>query len=260
MEVFIDRVGEENYNNFGSKMIINRYQGWGDIDVYFPEYNWTSKHKSYKEFKNGKIACLYEPRLYGHRYLGEGEYKTKQNGKHTKCYRTWNNMLYRCYSEEYKLAHETYIDVKVCEEWLNFQVFSLWYEENYYEIENENMQLDKDILHKGNKIYSPNTCVFVPQRINKLFTKNNKIRNELPIGVHFNKRSGNYKTECSVYDNEKKIKRIKRLGCYNTPKEAFKVYKQFKEQYIKQVADEYKDKIPKILYDAMYKYKVEITD
>ena len=50
------------------------------------------------------------------------------------------------------------------------------------------------------------------------------------------------------------------LGYYNTPEEAFQAYKQFKENYIKQVADEYKELIPEKLYNAMYEYEVKIED
>ena len=61
----IDRTGEENINNFGSKMIIKEYREYKDIDVYFPEYNWTFKHATYQSFKKGTIKCPYEPRYYG---------------------------------------------------------------------------------------------------------------------------------------------------------------------------------------------------
>ena len=71
----IDRTGEEGYNKFGSKMIIKEYRKYSDIDVYFPEYNWTFKHAQYQSFKKGKIKCPYEPRTFGIGYLGEGKYK-----------------------------------------------------------------------------------------------------------------------------------------------------------------------------------------
>ena len=60
----IDRIGEERLNNFGSKMIIKEYRKAIDIDVYFPEYNWTFEHARYDNFKNGKIKCPYEPSTY----------------------------------------------------------------------------------------------------------------------------------------------------------------------------------------------------
>ena len=59
------RVGEEGYNNFGSKMIIKEYRSAKDLDVYFPEYDWTFEHVKYDQFKKGKIKCPYEQRYYG---------------------------------------------------------------------------------------------------------------------------------------------------------------------------------------------------
>ena len=79
----IDRTGEEGYNNFGSKMVIKEYRKYSDIDVYFPEYDWTFEHVQYGKFKNGNIKCPYEPRYYGKGYLGEGKYKVSENGKLT---------------------------------------------------------------------------------------------------------------------------------------------------------------------------------
>lgn len=123
------------------------------------------------------------------------------------------------------------------------------------------MQLDKDIFIKNNNIYSPETCLIVPQRINQLFnkSKNNK-KNNLPIGVFDNpNRSGvGYCARCRIYENEKS--KSVYLGLYNTPEEAFLVYKNFKENYIKQVADEYEKLIPRELYKAMYEYEIEIDD
>ena len=134
----------------------------------FPEYNWTLKHARYGNFIRRNIKCPYEPRTYGIGYLGEGKYKTRENGKLTKCYDTWHSMLERCYYPKYQEKYPTYKDCEVCESWHNFQAFAEWYNDNYYEIHGEVMCLDKDILIKGNKIYSPETCVFVPEKINNL--------------------------------------------------------------------------------------------
>ncbi len=61
----IDRTGMEGVNNFGSKMIISKYNNTNDMDVYFPEYDWTFNHVKYDNFKKGKIKCPYEPRTFG---------------------------------------------------------------------------------------------------------------------------------------------------------------------------------------------------
>ena len=83
----IDRTGEERVNNFGSRMIIKEYRKYSDIDVYFPEYDWTFEHAEYQSFKKGEIKCPYEPRTFGVGYLGEGKYKTRENG--TDEYNIW---------------------------------------------------------------------------------------------------------------------------------------------------------------------------
>ena len=164
-------------------------------------------------------------------------------------------MLRRCYSDEFQKKQPAYIGCSVCEEWHNYQNFAKWYEENYYEVDGERMELDKDILVKGNKIYSPTTCVFVSQRINKLILKRENARGETPMGVFKGEGSVSFESYCKTGGKVKV-----RLGSFNTSEEAFQAYKEFKEQYIKQVAEEYKDKIPTKLYNALRNWKVEITD
>ena len=254
----INRVGEERINNFGSKMIIKEYRKYKDIDVYFPEYNWIAKHAIYQHFKNGNIKCPYERSIYGVGYLGEGEYKVKENGKNKKEYKIYQNMLQRCYDPKYQERYPTYKGCTVEDYLLNFQHMVEWIKENYYEVPGERMELDKDILYKGNKIYSRETCIFVPQRINNLFTKSDKSRGKDPIGVD-QLPSGNYR----VYCNNRYGKRVS-LGTYKTKEEAFQVYKNYKEKVIKEVIDSYENIIPEPYYSrlktAMYNYEVEITD
>lgn len=256
----IDRTREVGYNNFGSKMIIKEYRNAKDIDVYFPEYDWIAKHKQYCDFKIGNIKCPYERRVYGVGCIGEGKYKAKENGKLTKCYITWINMLMRCYNKKYYEKNLTYINCKVSEEWLDYQNFSKWYEENYYEIKGQKMDLDKDILYKGNKIYSPENCIFVPHNINILFVKHDKDRGDYPIGVYYHKVNRKFVAKCSIYDFKINKTKQKHLGIYDTPKQAFEVYKEFKENNMRDVADYYKEQIPVKLYNALYKYEVEIND
>ena len=254
----IDRIGEEALNKFGSKMIVKEYRGARDIDVYFPEYDWTFEHAYYSNFKNGAIKCPYEPRYYSKGYLGEGKYKMSENGEFKKEYKIWHGMLQRCYCPKYQEKYPTYKDCKVEEHLLNFQHMGEWLEENYYEVPGERMHLDKDILCKGNKVYSRDTCIFVPERINVLFTKCDKTRGDCPIGMCLSS-SGNYQVEChdgygkSVY-----------LGVYSTKEEAFEVYKNYKEKVIKEVIDSYEGIIPEPHYsrlrEEMYNYEVEIDD
>ena len=258
---FIDRTSEESCNNFGTPMKIVEYNSNMDITVEFQDEYKARIHTSYQMFKNGGVRNPYDKTVYGVGYIGEGKYKSKgKDGKQTSAYTTWVSMIKRCYDPYYLNRELTYIDCYVCKEWHCFQNFAEWFYKNYYEVENERMHLDKDILLKGNKIYSPETCVFVPQRINLLFVKADKARGKYPIGVNYHKTPNNLRVRCSVFENGKT--KNKNLGSFplNKPFQAFYTYKVFKENYIKQIADEYKGIIPQKLYEVLYKYEVEIND
>ena len=251
----INRIGEKGVNNFGSEMVIVEYRKWDDIDIYFPKYDWVAKNKQYNGFKKGNIKCPYEPRYYGKGYLGEGKYKVLKNNI---WYKIWYNMLQRCYDPKYHEKYSTYKKCTVEDYLLNFQHMCKWLENNYYKVPGELMCLDKDILCKGNKIYSRDKCIFVPKRINNLFTKRDNDRGDCPIGVTPNSY-GNYQVRCC----DGYGKRIS-LGTYSTEEEAFRVYKNYKEKVIKEVIDSYEGIIPEPFYSrlkrAMYNYKVEIDD
>ncbi len=107
-------------------------------------------------------------------------------------------------------------------------------------------------------MYSRNTCIFVPERINTLFTKSDKSRGDNPIGVTPTS-SGNYQVRCDGVNGERIY-----LGSYSTKEEGFQVYKQYKERVIKEVVDSYEGKIPEPFYsrlkEAMHNYKVEMDD
>ena len=247
------RLNEIGFNNNGERMTIVRYGGKKDIDVQF-EDGTIVEHRDYDNFKRGSIKNPMTPSVYGVGYFGVGEFKScDENGKHTKCYATWKDMQKRCYDPKYHEKRQTYKNCKVCEEWNNYQVYAKWHNENYYEVEGQAMALDKDILNKGNKVYSPETCVFVPVSINSLFVKCDNKRGQYPIGV--DKHRNKFRAKL-----RKGIGKTIVLGTYDTVEEAFQAYKKAKEQYIKEVAEEYKDKIPYRLYEAMMNYEVEIDD
>ena len=257
-----DRIGEVNMSNEGYEMKIVKYNKATDIIIEFQDEYKARCCVSYNNFKMGRVSNPYHKNVYDIGYKGVGNYKVSVNNKATKCYEIWIKMLQRCYAPYYINKNLTYIDCYVCDEWLCFQNFAEWFYKNYYECNNERMHLDKDILIKGNKVYSPKTCIFVPERINKLFTKRQNYRGEYPIGVTYNKNSNKLYVRCCVYEDNKN-KRIF-LGSFSTDKvdQAFYRYKKFKENYIKRVAEEYyqDDLIPEELYWAMYRWDVDIND
>lgn len=190
----------------------------------------------------------YLPVIFKKGYMGGSKYKTRTNGKHSKIYQVWHDMLKRSYGIEWLAKYPTYRGCSVTEEWLNFQNFAKWFEKNYI----EGYQLDKDVLYKNNKLYSPETCCFIPHNINKLLTKHNKDRGQYPLGVC----KGGNRYKASVFIDGKTIN----LGSYKTSEEAFYSYKKVKEDIIKAVANRWKDKISDKVYEALMNYQVEITD
>lgn len=252
-----ERLGEINISNEGYEMKIIEYKDANHIIIKFQDKHNAKVSTKYSHFKNGQVKNPYHPSACGIAYYGQGKYKSRgEDGKKTKAYITWIHMIKRCYDPYFINKNLTYIDCYVCDEWLNFQNFAEWFYKHYYEVSNEIMQLDKDILIKGNKIYSPKTCLIVPQRINDLFVKQQRKRGEYPIGVNPNKINNCLVVQCQT------LEKSEYLGCFplDKPFQAFIAYKNYKENYIKQVADEYKDLIPQKLYEALYRYKVEIND
>ena len=199
--------------------------------------------------KNGNIKNKHHRNIFNIGYCGIGDYKTKTNGKHTKEYLAWRNMLKRCYDDHPNARDMSYKDCEVCERWHNFQNFAKWYEENYYEVEGETMSIDKDILVKGNKVYSPETCCIVPLKINTFFSKYNGQRGDMPTGVFVND-CGNYKVMCSNMFGEERY-----YGTYQTSTEAETVYKKIKNSMIDKVVEEYALLIPARIIQAIKEWK-----
>ena len=252
-----DRLHQINFDNQGNKMEIISYRNSRDIDVMF-EDKWLIKNCTYGNFLNKNIKNYLKPTIFD-----KGYYGTHNSNEREYSYSIWFRMMERCYSKDKKIRdkHSYYNDVSVCEEWFNYQEYKNWYLQNIWTNELV-LQVDKDILIKGSKIYSPNNCIMVDSKINNLFIKSNKTRGELPIGVSFDSNNFNrYRAYISKMKDGKN-KQI-HLGYFNNPTDAFYAYKTAKENYIKEVADEYRKKysnFPNKLYEAMYNYEVEITD
>lgn len=253
MSKFIDRIGEKFITKQGYEVEIVEYFNNVNCTIRFnTSEKIVLKKQSYKRIKSGNIKNPYCPIFHSIGYVGEGGFKATTHKKINSFYNIWRNMLSRCYSKKEQLRFPTYKICSVVEEWHNFQNFAQWFYENYNHKVMEGWHLDKDILIKGNKIYSPETCCFVPNEINGLFVKSNSVRGLYPIGV--NKKGNKYQSNVS------KNSIFEYLGTFDTPEEAFQAYKIVKEDWIKEVADEWRGQITEQTYQALINYKVEITD
>lgn len=242
------RIGETNINNQGLECMIIDYRGNHDIDVKFKS-GYIARSVSYNNFIRGSVSDKMHPSFLGVGYMGDGKFTSKINDRRTIAYQKWRAMLSRCYGNK---KPKTYENCTVCDEWLNFQNFAQWIEDNYYTIEGERIELDKDILVKGNKIYSPNTCLLIPKKLNDIILNRTNDRSSVCLGVR--KHGDKYIAYCNREGFSPYI------GIYDTKEEAFAIYKKYKLDEIIRVANIYKDIIPLKVYNAIISYDIQITD
>lgn len=240
----MERLGEIRKNNFGTDMKIIRYRNYDDIDVQFlDDYYYVYHNTTYSNFKTGSIKNPYDKSVFGVGCVGDGKYLTRENGVNTIHYNTWHDMLKRCYNEDSKDKFPAYFGIcKVCNHWLNMQNFSEWFDIKKYEC-GERLHIDKDILYVGNKIYSKDTCILVPQRINMLFM-NKSNRFCLPNGIS-PMANGKY----SVKYNGKLV------GHADCLEEAVMIHEVERQKAVIAITKEYKGVLPTEVYDALMSWK-----
>lgn len=254
-----ERLGEERINKQGCLMKIVEYNKASDIVVEFQDEYKYKLNTSYGNFKKETIINPYHPTICGVGMKGS-KYPASymdENGNtiHTKGYDTFKSMITRCYNVKYHAMQPTYTNAECCKEWLNRDNFEDWLrgQPNYENFLKGDFALDKDIIVKNNKIYSPETCCLVPRYINELFKKDWNGNNGMPVGVRT--KRDKYVVYCCVKGKNTYV------GTYETKHKAFMVYKNFKEKHIKQVANEefMRGNITKECYDAMMSYDVKFT-
>lgn len=144
-------------------------------------------------------------------------------------YKKWRCMLMRCYSKKRQELHPAYIGCSVCDEWLTFSKFKLWMEQQDW----QGKELDKDLLIHGNKIYSPETCIFVDKVVNLFIKDNESNRGEFPIGTCFNKKRRKFYAQCS----DPFTKKRGGLGFFDSPESAHQAWKRRKHELACQLAN-----------------------
>ena len=207
--------------------------------------------------KSGSVKDLYSPSVYGAGITGT-KYPPTINGVITKEYDLWQSMLQRCYSKNFQKKHQTYEGCEVSDNFKSYEYFYEWCNKQIgfsNDGDGNPFQLDKDLLIKGNKVYSETTCVFLPREINLLLVKREVLRGKHLIGVSW----CNTKKAFVAQVNKNKGK-PEHLGLFNTELEAFNAYKKAKEAFVKEQANKWKGKIGLRAYNALMNYEVNIDD
>ena len=237
--------------NFGDFKIV-KYNDSYNVEIQFLKTGFETKVQLV-QVKSGEIKDPYSPSVFGVGITGT-KYPSTINGRNIKEYVLWQRMLERCYSDGFKKKNPTYIDCEVSE---NFKSYEYFYEWCYKQIGFcvGGFELDKDLLLKGNKVYSENTCIFIPAEINLLLIKRDASRGEHLIGVSWCKRDKAFVAQVSRNKGKPE-----RLGYFKTEIEAFNAYKKAKEVFVKEVAEKWKSQIDERAYEALMNYQVEIDD
>lgn len=156
---------------------------------------------------------------------------TDSNGKVIPCkiYQTWKNMLWRCHVDPKKTKKPTYAGCSVCNEWLRFSNFKSWAEMQPW----EGKELDKDIIYQGNKVYSPETCVFIDSIVNTFVIAREASRGDWPIGVSLQKNKTKFRAIC----RNPFLNKLEHIGFFSTADEAHHAWKKRKHEHACRLAD-----------------------
>lgn len=255
--IYAARIGTKHTNNQGYALKVVNYLDADHVTVEFQDEYKAKVKTQWEAIINGTVKNPYHPDVCGVGITGN-KYSTSSNTLDGNIYGKWKAMIRRCFDNKEKEKYQAYRDATCCDEWLVFDNFYEWIvsQENYNVLKGTNWNIDKDILFKWNKTYSPDTCCIVPKHVNVLFVRRVQQRGKWPIGVYYDQKRDKYSVRC----NYKGVG--KSLGRYDNPQLAFNVYKQYKENVIKEIAMEEMEKgtISRRCYEAMMAYHVEITD
>lgn len=200
----------------------------------------------------GCNKCWTEEKKKKHLVAGVGindyEGKVAINGKEIKSYQAWRNMISRCYCNNTRNRYKTYEDCEVSDEWKYFSNFKKWFDEHHI----EGYDLDKDLLIPNNRIYSAETCIFVPHRLNTLFRELGRAKECSMAGVSFDKKPNHNKYRVVFRSNGKS----KCLYGFKTEIEAHNSYVKSKIEEVRRVANEFYDNgdIDDKVYNAVVTY------
>jgi hypothetical protein len=229
-----------------------KYNDYYEVEIQFTNTGFETSAQL-GSIRNGKVKDLYAPSVCGVGVIG-AKYPVSQGGRGTKEYRLWCGMLRRCYSDSFKKQRPTYGGCEVSDNFKSYEYFYEWCN-NQIGFNNKDWHLDKDLLTKGNKVYSENVCVFIPSEINSVLVKCTASRGKHLIGVHWCNTNKAFVAQVNRNKGQPE-----HLGLFKTEIEAFKAYKQAKEAYLKGLANKWEYRIDPRAYNALMNYTVEITD
>ncbi len=231
-------VGKELETKVGRVLVLsyegNRYLKVKFLDSYGYSYNVRVDH-----LDEGATKNPYYPTVFSKGYLGEGQFARAVQGKDTKLYVRWHSMLTRVYDKNYLDKFPTYKGAEISNEWHNFQTFAVWAfsQKNW-----EQLELDKDLLFRGNKKYSEQTCLFIPKELNKALDITVNKTSSGYVGVQA--RESGYQVCLGKYGKRVHVCFTKDLNY------AVKMYFKAKADHLVELAHKFKGVMSDMAYEA----------
>lgn len=148
-------------------------------------------------------------------------------------YSVWTGMLGRCYSERMQKKNPSYIGCSVVQDWMYFSAFREWMSSQDW----QGKEIDKDILLEGNKVYGPETCVFISSCLNLFVIDKTANSGEYPVGVSFDKIAGKLRARCKNPFTGKE----EYLGYFTDPDQGHEAWRARKHEHACRYADMQKD-------------------
>jgi len=233
---------------FNGKLEIVEYISNKNVVVKFVDTGYVTQ-TTLSEIQRGSVKDRLRASVFGVGVVGDAP--TRIDGKELREYVLWSGVVERCYCGKAQGRNaKSYEDCSMSENFRYYHYFKDWCN-NQIGFDQAGWELDKDILVKGNRIYSEDVCVFVPHAINSLLLTNESKRGEYPIGVTFDKRNSKFRVCINKYGKHSHV------GHYRTIREASLAYKDAKERYVKEVATRYRDQIDPRVYEALMVWEVE---
>lgn len=229
---------------YGGTVVVVKYISSLNVIVRHEDENWHLMRTSAQQLRQGCVKNPYAPKLSGVGYVGVGKHQPYPNGVKSKAYAVWCHMLARCYDEKEQMKAPHYIGCSVDRRWHNYQEFAEWYYSNKYY--SDSYFLDKDLIKKGNKVYSPELCALVPRELNNLFAGTDRSKDW--VGVYYRSDIGRY----SVEVGDEGV--CKKLGFFDCRDEARKAYLDEKALIVGKAAKKWSGKVDPRVIESLYRW------
>lgn len=237
-------------------LIITKYINHKEVYVKFLDTGYETK-AYLGNIKKGIVRDRSVPSILGVGIVGDEV--TKVNGSRLKEYNLWQALLSRCYCDKFHVKCPTYKDCSVSDNFKYYPYFKEWCNNqigfNVLDDKGNHFELDKDLLIKGNKVYSEDTCCFIPREINVALIYNQTKKGNHPIGVSYSKVNNKFVVYVKKWEGSREY-----LGYFEDASVAFLAYKASKEAYLKELAKKWKDKIDPRVYEALIEWEINIDD